>query len=528
MTQLVDRSGQSRSSRGCTMFVSVRTVAIGVVVISLVAGNFEPHFEEGRDVIVQLFEWRFEDIARECREYLGPNGFGGVQLAPVNEVRDGGSWADRYEPVSYRLLSRSGNEPALRSMVDTCNEAGVRVYVEVVLNHMARTPSNQETGSIRGTGGSIANPGARDYPGVPYSAEDFTAPCQLTNPCDAHALRNCWKENRPDLNLGLSRVRQRIVDFLNRLLAIGVAGFFIDSALYMWPHDLRAIYEQLHNLSTAGGIFPPRTRPFICLDLSYHGSGIKDVSWTEYAALGRIAHNRFAYDIGDVLLKRKPFHYFVNLGTRLGYIPREKALVYASSPQLQRLTDADGDLRIVSVKNRRAYQIAMAFMLAHRYGLARVTSSYEFNAPYEGPPSDAQGNIIPVELDDEGSCRKPWICEHRWPVVQKMVRFRAAAHGADVVSWVDNGQNQIAFCRDRIGFVAFNAENSLILKTNVYTCLGEGLYCDLISGEATPVNPEGDCTGTSVAVDEEGRANVFIRGNLNEPFLALLASTRSN
>ncbi|KFB51135.1 hypothetical protein ZHAS_00019382 [Anopheles sinensis] len=505
-------------------FLLMRTLAIGFMTISLVTGQFDPHFKAGHSAIVQLFEWRYEDIAQECREYLGPSGFGGVQLSPVNEVRDGDSWMDRYEPVSYRLVSRSGSELALRSMVESCNDAGVRVYVEVVLNHMARTVNNQ--GTIRGTGGSVANPTSRDYPDAPYSAGDFNDPCRIVNPHDPHELRHCWKEDRPDLNHGLARVRQRIVDFLNRLLALGVAGFFVDSALYMWPHDLRSIFDRVHNLSTAGGIFSPGTRPFVCFDLSYHGTGTPGITWTEYTDLGRVALDRFAYDIGNVLLRRKPFHYFVHLGTRLGYVPREKAIIYASSPALQRLPDADGDLWVVSARNRRAYQIALAFMLSHRYGLARITSSYDFNDPSEGPPSDARGNIEPVQFNDAGACRKPWVCEHRWSVVKKMVRFRRATNGTGVVSWVDNGQNQIAFCRDRVGFVAFNAEVSLTLKAPVYTCLAEGSYCDLISGGADPVGPGGECTGSSITVDYEGRTVVFIRGHVDEPFLALLATTQ--
>ena len=33
-----------------------------------------------RSVIVQLFEWKFEDIARECENVLGPKGYGAVQV----------------------------------------------------------------------------------------------------------------------------------------------------------------------------------------------------------------------------------------------------------------------------------------------------------------------------------------------------------------------------------------------------------------------------------------------------------------
>lgn len=32
------------------------------------------------NIIVHLFEWKFNDIARECREFLGPYGYHGVQV----------------------------------------------------------------------------------------------------------------------------------------------------------------------------------------------------------------------------------------------------------------------------------------------------------------------------------------------------------------------------------------------------------------------------------------------------------------
>ncbi len=31
-----------------------------------------PHFVDDRRVIVQLMEWKYDDIAKECEEFLGP------------------------------------------------------------------------------------------------------------------------------------------------------------------------------------------------------------------------------------------------------------------------------------------------------------------------------------------------------------------------------------------------------------------------------------------------------------------------
>ena len=73
---------------------------------------------------------------------MAPNGYGGVQISPPNEHRVVWSpfrpWWERYQPVSYQLTSRSGTESQLRDMVRRCNHVGVRIYVDAVVNHMAR------------------------------------------------------------------------------------------------------------------------------------------------------------------------------------------------------------------------------------------------------------------------------------------------------------------------------------------------------------------------------------------------------
>jgi len=48
--------------------------------IGLSFAQFNPNTQSGRTAIVHLFEWRWADIAAECERFLGPKGFGGVQV----------------------------------------------------------------------------------------------------------------------------------------------------------------------------------------------------------------------------------------------------------------------------------------------------------------------------------------------------------------------------------------------------------------------------------------------------------------
>lgn len=91
--------------------------------------NFsKPHFVKGHEGIVQLFEWKWNDIAIECESFLAPRGFGGVQVSPPNEnvIVAQRPWFERYQPISYKLITRSGDESEFLDMTKRCNAVGVR------------------------------------------------------------------------------------------------------------------------------------------------------------------------------------------------------------------------------------------------------------------------------------------------------------------------------------------------------------------------------------------------------------------
>ena len=88
-------------------------------------------------VFVKLWEWNYVDIALECQEFLGPNGFDGVQVSPVTEHILGPQWWTKYQPVSFSLTSRSGSMEDFSAMVKACRAAGVQVIVDLIINHIA-------------------------------------------------------------------------------------------------------------------------------------------------------------------------------------------------------------------------------------------------------------------------------------------------------------------------------------------------------------------------------------------------------
>ena len=119
--------------------VKLLSFAVSSAVLSLApnlanAANFESEM-----VIIHPFQWTYDNIAKECTEYLGPAGFDGVQISqPAEHKRVEGVWWAVYQPVNYKnFTTMTGNEEQLKAMIKTCNDAGVKVFADAVFNQKA-------------------------------------------------------------------------------------------------------------------------------------------------------------------------------------------------------------------------------------------------------------------------------------------------------------------------------------------------------------------------------------------------------
>lgn len=471
-----------------------------------------PWYWEDRSVMVHLFEWKWNDIADECERFLAPKGFAGVQVSPPNEnlVIGHRPWWERYQPVSYKLETRSGNDAAFRNMVDRCNNVGVRIYIDAVINHMTGG------GGQWGTGGSQANQGDRGYPGVPYGSNDFNNPrCTINNYNNPNEVRNCELVGLHDLNQGTEYTRSKIVEYMNNLINIGVAGFRVDAAKHMWPQDLEVIYNRLNNLNTK--YFPANARPYIVQEVIDLGG--EAISKYEYTGLGAVTEFKFSADIGSLFRGNNQLKWLVNWGPAWGMVPHGDGLNFVDNHDNQRGHGAGG-ASVLTYKVPKQYKGATAFNLAHPYGEPRIMSSFAFTDSEIGPPQDGSQNIISPSINPDGTCGNGWVCEHRWRQIFQMVEFRNVVKGTGMNDWWDNGDQQIAFCRGGKGFIAFNGGGNL--NQNLQTCLPAGQYCDIISGSKT----SGSCTGKTVTVGGDGRAQISIGAQEDDMVLAIHANSK--
>nr|AYU65441.1 amylase-related protein [Drosophila baimaii] len=490
-------------------FALALTLCLAGASLSLAQHN--PQWWGNRNTIVHLFEWKWSDIAEECETFLAPRGFAGVQVSPVNEniIAAGRPWWERYQPISYKLTTRSGNEEEFADMVRRCNDVGVRIYVDVLLNHM----SGDFDGVAVGTAGTEAEPSKKSFPGVPYTAQDFHPSCEIYDWNDRFQVQECELVGLKDLNQHSDWVRSKLIEFLDHLIELGVAGFRVDAAKHMAAEDLEYIYGSLSNLNIEHG-FPHNARPFIFQEVIDHGH--ETVSREEYNELGAVTEFRFSEEIGKAFRGNNALKWLQSWGTDWGFLRSDQALTFVDNHDNQR--DAGS---VLNYKSPKQYKMATAFHLAFPYGISRVMSSFAFDDHDTPPPQDAQENIISPVFDEDGACVNGWICEHRWRQIYAMVGFKNAVRDTELSEWWDNGDNQISFCRGNKGFLAVN-NNLYDLSQELNTCLPAGEYCDVISGSLI----DGACTGKSVTVNEWGYGYIHIGSEDFDGVLALHADAK--
>jgi alpha-amylase len=49
--------------------------------IVLISATKDPNTAFNRQTAVHLFEWKWKDIAAECERFLGPHGYGAIQVS---------------------------------------------------------------------------------------------------------------------------------------------------------------------------------------------------------------------------------------------------------------------------------------------------------------------------------------------------------------------------------------------------------------------------------------------------------------
>nr|XP_054753871.1 alpha-amylase-like [Lytechinus pictus] len=488
----------------------LRGVLLLVVVVNTHAGFSVPNFVGRRSTIVHLFEWKWPAIAQECEKFLGPRGFAGVQVSPPSEhiyhkiYHDGKTdftWWSRYQPVSYEINSRSGGESEFKDMVQRCNKVGVRIYVDAVINHMA-------------------NDNSYEFPKVPYHWWNFHAKngkCdtdtnEIKDYSNAHQVRYCELNGLDDLDYSVPQTVEKVVGYLNKLLSYGVAGFRIDAAKHMLPSEIQNVVNKLEK--TIFGTDPYIYQEVIAVN------DLEPIKSSEYVSSGDVTEFKFCYEIEKLGKGTKALRDFRTLGEEWGLLDSSQALVFVDNHDNQRGHGGGG--HILTFKDSAAYKKATAFTLAWNYGIARIMSSYQFTNGEHGPPCNENGDTLPPQIKNDGSCDGDWVCEHRWRQIRNMACFRNAAELEPVWNWrADEQFDFISFSRGSNAFFAISNDKDKVIRW-VPTGLSPGTYCDLISGDPTDTG----CTGQTITVNDHGWAEIILHPG-EDSMIALTARDKA-
>ena len=328
---------------------------------------------------------------------------------------------------------------------------------------------------VSGTGiaGSTFDSRNLTFPGVPYNRTHFHN--QSSCPHNGHTdfsqpeqVRECNRDSHKlaDLDQSLLYVRNKIADFLNHLIDLGVAGFRMDSSKFMNPGDILAIQDLTKDLPEGG-------RPFFINSLKDLGQDA--IKGNEYYNNGMVTDFKYSRTLASAIwdLSTSNSSFFPSLVN----LNSSHALVFVDNHETQR----DDISNVVTHNSMRTYKMASALMLANDYGFARVMSSYKFGYDlFRGPPEYSNHTIRePItDVHNQGSCGNGWVCEHRWRPIANMVTFRNEVAGTDK-RYIRVTTNEVSFARGSKGFFAM-AKNGTMNET-LQTGLPAGKYCDLIT-----------------------------------------------
>lgn len=205
------------------------------------------------DAILHAFNWRYTEVTAQAAA-IAACGYGAVLLPPpLYSDEQGPEWWQRYQPKDYRILrSALGNKPELEAAIAALHHNGVRVYVDVVFNHMAN-----EAG---------ARPDFRNFPGerelarYRSEAESFDrdrlygdlkvglfSPWDFNNNGDIRDWNNLYEScefslsGLPDLDLNDWVVEQQKT-CLRELNRLGIDGYRIDAIKHLPEAHLRRVF----------------------------------------------------------------------------------------------------------------------------------------------------------------------------------------------------------------------------------------------------------------------------------------------
>jgi alpha-amylase len=204
-----------------------------------------------RDVILHAFNWPYSEVSARARA-IADNGYGAVLFPPpLYSDQRGTEWWQSYQPKDYRVVrSALGGKAELEQAIKALHDEGVRVFTDLVFNHMANEkgqrpdpynfPGEEELARYRAERESFERD--RLYGDLSvglFSPWDFNPEGDILNWNDTHESQEHWLSGLPDLDLNDWVIEQQRT-CLRALNDLGFDGYRIDAIKHLpYAHILR-------------------------------------------------------------------------------------------------------------------------------------------------------------------------------------------------------------------------------------------------------------------------------------------------
>jgi len=487
----MSNSGRRRRRLGISLLLTPTLVAAALFAPAALRNEPANASSVDKDVTANLFEYDFNSIATDCTDVLGPDGYAAVQVAPPEDSYDQAdhSWWDVYQPVDYSIGGRLGTEAEFENMISACHAAGVKVYVDAVLNHMAAGDGGEDTSYD----GQSFDAGTLTYPA--YTSADFhsyPANCpessdSIVNWLSYTEVTQCRLDGLPDLATDTTTVRDAEAGYLNGMIQMGVDGFRLDSATEIGETDIAAVESMLDDDTATG-------EPVSITQEVYPGSSGQDTRLdpTSFEGEGSVTAIDYTYAITDDFENG-------DLAALDGFepeLPSEYASAFVTNQDTERASGPS-----LSYADGAEYDLADEFLLAYGYGSPQIFSSFEYGSYNQAPPDAANGDVT-----DTVCGTGAWECTEQNGAIDAMVAWHnlALTDDAAVANWTTDGNDLIAFSRGNVAWIAINNGGSA--ETDTFpTGLPDGSYCNMIADGYS----DGTCSGTGVVV-ADGQATVTV------------------
>lgn len=206
------------------------------------------------DVILHAFDWRTADITQQAAK-IAELGYGAVLIPPPLYSRAdeaGNAWWQRYQPKDYRIIrSFLGNKAELQEAIAALHQYGVRVYADVVFNHMANEdrvdrfyfPGQTALEAYQQPEQQFASDLLYGDLSVGlFSPTDFNPHGNIQNWMDRYQSVEFSLSGLPDLDLNPWVIEQQRL-CLKALNAMGFDGYRIDAIKHLPDEHIHQVFE---------------------------------------------------------------------------------------------------------------------------------------------------------------------------------------------------------------------------------------------------------------------------------------------